>query len=69
MIIKLTNAVKQHEGKTLLLNTEHILSIGDVVTDDGRELTTIFSVDKELWEVKETASQIFDMINKKGRLF
>lgn len=69
MIIKLTNAVGQHLGKTLLLNTEHILSIGDVTTEDGRETTTIFSVDKEIWEVQESASQIFDMINQKRKLF
>jgi hypothetical protein len=67
MIIKLTNAAKDFEGKTLLLNTKHILSVfEDVkVLDDKtiESITSIYTTTKESWSVKESIDTIYEMIN------
>lgn len=67
MIIKLTNAAKDFEGKPLLLNTRHILSVfEDVkVLDDKtiESITTIYTVTQQSWSVKESIDTIYELIN------
>lgn len=67
MIIKLTNAVKEHDNKSILINTEHIVSIFPDNIVDGKVITpisTVYSITKESWAVKETPEQIYQQINK-----
>jgi len=67
MIIKLTNAAKDFEGKTLLLNTKHILSVFEgtkILDDDAVEtVTNLYTTTKESWSVKESIDTIYEMIN------
>ena len=63
MIIKLTNASKEYDGKTLLINSRHILSVfeGVKILDDNtvETITNIYTVTKESWIVKESIETIF----------
>jgi hypothetical protein len=67
VIIKLTNAAKEFEGKTLLLNTKHILSVfeGTKILDDNTVeiVTNLYTTTKESWSVKESIDTIYEMIN------
>lgn len=70
MIIKLTNAVKEHEGQSILLNTDHIVSIFPDTITVGKvvdPISTIYSVTKESWAVKETPEEIYKQINKEAK--
>lgn len=65
MIIKLTNAVKEHDNKPILINTDHIVSIFPDNIIEGKVITpvsTVYSVTKETWMVKETPEQIHEKI-------
>lgn len=65
MIIKLTNAVKEHDNKPILINTDHIVSIFPDNIIEGKVITaisTIYSITKESWYVKETPEQIYEQI-------
>ena len=63
MIIKLTNASKEYDGKALLINSRHILSVfeGVKMLDDNtvETITNIYTVTKESWIVKESIETIF----------
>ena len=63
MIIKLTNASKEYDGKALLINSRHILSVfeGVKILDDNtvETITNIYTVTKESWIVKESIETIF----------
>lgn len=67
MIIKLTNASKEYDGKTLLINSRHILSVfeGVKMLDDNtvETVTNIYTVTKESWIVKETIEDIYNKVN------
>jgi hypothetical protein len=67
MIIKLTNAAKDFEGKSLLLNTRHILSVFEemkALDDKTIETTTsIYTVTQQSWSVKESIDTIHELIN------
>lgn len=67
MIIKLTNASKDFEGKPLLLNTRHILSVfEDMKALDDKTvetITNIYMVTQQSWSVKESIDKIYEMIN------
>lgn len=70
MIIKLTNAVKDHKGQSILLNTDHIVSIfPDTITINKvvDPVSTIYSITKETWIVKETPEEILEQINKEAK--
>jgi len=66
MIIKLTNASKEYDGKTLLINSRHILSVfeGVKMLDDNtvETVTNIYTVTKESWIVKESVDDIYDKV-------
>lgn len=69
MIIKLTNAVKDHKGKTLLINTRFVVSMFEdtLVEGEGKNkvldnVTTIYSVTQQSWSVKETIQDIYNLI-------
>ena len=70
MIIKLTNAIKDHKGQSILLNTDHIVSIfPDTITVNKvvDPVSTIYSITKESWAVKETPEEIYEQINKETK--
>lgn len=68
MIIKLTNASKEYDGKTLLINSRHILSVfeGVKMLDDNtvETVTNIYTVTKESWIVKESVDDIFNKVKQ-----
>lgn len=62
MLIKLTNATKEHENKPLLLNPRHIISVFPKPVDDDKSVTIIFGILQTSWEVQETVDQVYEMI-------
>lgn len=70
MIIKLTNAIKDHKGQSILINTDHIVSIfpDTITTNKVVDLvSTIYSITKETWVVKETPEEIYKQIKKETK--
>ena len=67
MILKLTNASKEFDGKPLLINSRHILSVfEDVITLDDKTVepvTTIYTVTQQSWSVRESVNYIHETIN------
>ena len=68
MIIKLTNASKEFDGQTLLINSSHILSVfeGVKMLDDKtvETITNIYTTTKESWAVKESVDDIYEMVKE-----
>jgi hypothetical protein len=70
MILKLTNAVKEHKGKILLINTRFVVSMfEDTTIQEGKKktaenVTTIYSATQQSWNVKESISDIYKMIGE-----
>ena len=62
MLIKLTNAVAEHDGNTLLLNSELIVSIFKSVNEAEKGITYVFGINNNTWQVKETPEEIFDQV-------
>jgi hypothetical protein len=62
MIIKLTNAVKDYEGKKFLLNSDIIATVYEGVNEDGKPAVFIFSQNEKTWQVKETILQIEELL-------
>ena len=56
-IIKLTNANKLFEGKPLLINIAHLISVFESELD-GQKITNIYAHTRDTWEVKETVEEI-----------
>ena len=64
MFLKFTNAVKQLEGQSIVINMDKITSIFErkdlIVSDDEEEETTeknvtnLYAEPNEFWEVKES---------------
>jgi hypothetical protein len=69
MIIKLTNMSEGHEGNPLLINARHIISVFETTRDvPGKKktienVTNIYTIIQQSWQVKETLDQIYKMIN------
>lgn len=63
MIIKLTNTIKEYEGKTFLLNTDVIISVYEGVSKEGIPGTFVYGQNDNTWQVKETVEQIFEMLS------
>lgn len=63
MIIKLTNAVKDFEGKTFLLNSDVIISVYEAKDADGNLGVFIFGQTDKTWQVKETIEQIAELLS------
>lgn len=61
MIIKLTNNAEEFKGKTLLINTEHIMTMFEVENDDETS-TNIYSITQQSWIVKESLEDIYKLI-------
>lgn len=65
MIIKLTNAIKEHKGKTLLINTRFVVSMFEDSIIDDKEIenvTTIYSATQQSWSVTESIEAIYKLI-------
>ncbi len=63
MFIKLKNAATGYQGKIILINTDHMLSVFEAELD-GVATTHVYSTTKETWQVQETIAQVFKLINK-----
>ena len=63
MIIKLTNAIEEFKDKTLLINTDHIVTFYESIVDEIT-ITNIFSATQHNWQVKESIDEIYSIINK-----
>jgi len=66
MLLILTNAHKDHLGKSLVLNTDLIASIhrtGRTTDDVVEEVTYIFMPPHGTWEVSETPEEIINLIH------
>lgn len=61
--IKLTNAHKDHKGKSLILNTEYIASFFPAKNEEEEEVVFAFGVQGNTWQVEETIDQIMEKIN------
>jgi hypothetical protein len=77
VLIQLTNANPLHDGDTILLNTDMILSVyrhrqASVVGDDGTvqvdpEKTIVFCPGQGAWDIKETPEEITGIINSSSK--
>jgi hypothetical protein len=61
MIIKLTNAVMHLQGRPILINIEHIISIYEAELE-GKIVTFVYGTSKDNWQVQETVDEIEKMI-------
>ncbi|APC43931.1 hypothetical protein P19250A_0046 [Methylophilaceae phage P19250A] len=65
-MIKLTNASKEHSGKSLLINPRHILSVfetdNEIDEKTTERVTNIYTVTQQGWAVKETLEEIYKLI-------
>jgi hypothetical protein len=68
MIIKLTNAVDLFKGKSVLINTDYIISIFESELE-GKPVTMVYAESKDTWQVEETVAEIFAMINGVNFMF
>jgi uncharacterized protein YlzI (FlbEa/FlbD family) len=68
MIIKLTNASPEHEGKPILLNMEHVISIFETTQEISDKTfvnsTNIYTVIQQSWVVKESIETIHKKIKE-----
>lgn len=64
--IKLTNNFDKFKGTPIYLNVDHIVSIYDEVDDTGMSRTKVYGDDGNMtvWDVEESASQIFKMLKE-----
>ena len=58
MIIKLTNASKEFDGKKFLLNSDEIVSVFEGTDNDGKKAIFIYGKNKDTWQIKETLVQV-----------
>jgi hypothetical protein len=70
MFIKLTNANPQHRGNPVLLDSKNIVSIHEAMaqregSDVIEQVTYVFIPPHGTWEVTETVSTIFTMLEQK----
>jgi hypothetical protein len=63
MLIKLTNYAEPYKGMPLYIETENIMSVYEVPTDDGSLVTCIYGVSRDTWNVEEGLSQAIKIIN------
>jgi len=73
MFITLTNASPAHKGKTVVLNSDHIVSVSRVdisrsVDEDGtvtatENVTCIFVPPHGTWEVEESVETVTGLLN------
>lgn len=66
MIIKLTNASPDHEGKFILLNMKHVLSIFETTQEISDKVfvnsTNVYMLTQQSWIVKESIEQIHEKL-------
>jgi hypothetical protein len=66
MIIKLTNATPEHEGKPILLNIRHMLSAYETTQEVSDKTyvtsTNIYMLTQQGWVVKESIEEIKTLI-------
>jgi hypothetical protein len=66
MIIKLTNASPEHEGKSILLNMKHVLSIFETTQEISDKVfvnsTNVYMLTQQSWTVKESIEQIHEKL-------
>ena len=63
-MIKLTNAAKEFDGDSLILNPNFIISVFSNKTDPKNPITTVFGIignEAQSWQVKETVDEIYKM--------
>lgn len=68
MIIELTNATPEHEGKPILLNTRHMLSAFETTQEISDKTfvtsTNIYMLTQQSWIVKESVEEIYKLIKE-----
>jgi hypothetical protein len=68
MLLKLTSSAAEFSGKSIVINSEYILSIleNDVTNENGlvESKTFIFCPPHGTWEVKESLETVLDLINQ-----
>jgi hypothetical protein len=66
MIIELTNATPEHEGKPILLNTRHMLSAFETTQEISDKTfvtyTNVYMLTQQSWVVKESVEYIYELI-------
>lgn len=68
MILKLTNAAVNHQTKSILINTDHIISMFEEEVE-GKSVTVLYSTTKETWHVAEKVNIIYNQIKKAQTLY
>ena len=61
MILKLTNAVMHLQGRPILINTEHIITIYEAELE-GKIVTFVYGITQDNWQVQESVEEIEKMI-------
>ena len=65
MIIKLSNGTGALKGNPLYINTRWIVSIYEVISDEGMVKTLIYGGPLGIiWEVEESPSEVYKIIAK-----
>ena len=64
MIIKLKNAVKEHEGKIFLLNLDIIATVYESKDEDGADCVFVYGNNDKTWKVQDTVEEIYAQITQ-----
>lgn len=64
MFIKLTNVAKEFKDTPLVLNSRYLVSIFETKDEQGEPVTVVYNALQTAWNVKETPSEIFEMIGE-----
>lgn len=65
MILKLTNVSGKHQGNTILINMNYIISAYEDELD-GKPITILYSKTQESWHVAEKLNVIYNQIKKES---
>lgn len=70
MFLKFTNAVKEHEGKSITINMDRVISIFEktahvVTANESKEktVTILYAGPNEIWEVEESYLNVIARVN------
>jgi hypothetical protein len=66
MLLKLNNAHQEHKEKSLIINTELVLSFFEGTNEAGEDVVFIFGVHGNTWQVSNTIDEIMEMAEERG---
>jgi len=71
MLIKLTNAIEEYKDESILINTDHIVTVYSSPTNaakkvDGviEKITYVFCPPHGTWQVQESVEEVLSLLEK-----